>query len=107
MLALAIRQASRNKSNEIATKSGIPTWNDAAVRELAQEIKSPVFIATPFSTKIDDLAEIKFRASASEIAGFGSAIASMIDNSVPLPEDFDKPLNNTSAKNCQYFNGSS
>ncbi len=105
MLALAVRQASRNRSIEIATKSGIPSWNEAAVRELAQEIKSPVFIATPYSTRIDDLAEVKYRASASQIAEFGSAIASIIDNTVPLPENFDRHLIDTVQKIASTLTG--
>jgi len=92
MLALAVRQASRNKSFEIAAKSGIPLWNDAPVRALAQEIKSPVFIASSFSTKLDNLARKTYRAGSNEIARLGFAVASMIDKASPVPEDIDKSL---------------
>ena len=98
MLALAVRQASRNKSLEIAAKSGIPTWNDAAVRELAQEIKTPVFIASLFITKLDDLAEVNYKSSSGDIARLGFAIASVIDKTAPVPGDIDKSLNDTAKK---------
>ncbi len=44
MIALAVRQAVRNIPNEEAKKKGIPLWNDAPVRELAQDSqKSAVY----------------------------------------------------------------
>lgn len=92
MLALAIRQASRNKSLGMAAKSGIPSWNDTPVRELAQDIKSPIFIAASFSTRLDDLAQEKYRSSSDDIARLGFAVACLIDKNAPKPEDFDKSL---------------
>lgn len=93
MLALAIRQATRNKSLGMAAKSGIPSWNDTPVRELAQDIKSPLFIAASFSTRLDDLAQEKYRSSSDDIARLGFAVASLIDKNAPKPDDFDKSLN--------------
>ncbi len=80
MTALAVRQASRNRGIEKAVKAGIPSWNDAAVRELAQGEKCPVFIASPFSTKLDDIAEKTFRDSPSGIAELAFQVAGMIKN---------------------------
>ena len=57
MIALALRQAVRNVPNEEAREKGIPLWNDAPVRELAQDAKSPVFIVTPFNDPLDEIAE--------------------------------------------------
>jgi len=85
MLALAVRQACRNKSIEAAEISGIQSWNDAPVRQQAQKTKNPVFIAYPFATKLDDLAEMKFSASPEEISRAGFRIASLIDTSAPRP----------------------
>jgi NADH-quinone oxidoreductase subunit G len=83
MLALAIRQAIRNKSIRISEKMGIPKWNDAAVRTLNHEIKSPVFIASSFSTKLDDIAEATLYAAPADIARLGFAVASAIHAEVP------------------------
>ncbi len=47
MMALSVRQCIRNKSIGIASKMGIPEWNDSAVRQLNHEVKSPLFIASP------------------------------------------------------------
>ncbi|MCE5347094.1 MAG: NADH-quinone oxidoreductase subunit NuoG [Bacteroidales bacterium] len=93
MIALAVRQASRNRSIRMAAKSGIPSWNDAAVRELAQKIKSPVFIATPLTTSLDDLAELRYNSPTSDIARLGSVISSIIDKIEPLSAGSDKSLN--------------
>jgi NADH-quinone oxidoreductase subunit G len=98
MLALAIRQASRNRSLELATKTGVPLWNDAPVRELAQETRSPVFIAAPLGTKLDDLAEGKYNAAPDDIARFGFAVASTIDTSAPAPGGMDQSIKETAQK---------
>ena len=83
MIALAVRQASRNIPNQEALKKGIPIWDDGPSRELAQNTKSSVFIATPFKDNLDDLAEDTFRASYTDIARLGSAIAASLDNEFP------------------------
>jgi NADH-quinone oxidoreductase subunit G len=79
MIALALRQAAGNVPDREAVKKGIPLWNDAPVRELAQERRSPVFIATPFVDSLDEIAEDTFRAFPAEIADLGFAIAKILD----------------------------
>src|SRR5450759_2310917 len=79
MIALALRQAARNAPNEEAQKIGIPLWNDAPVRVLAQDAKGPVFIATPFNDALDLIAENTFRASHTDIADLGNSIASLLN----------------------------
>jgi NADH-quinone oxidoreductase subunit G len=86
MIALALRQAARNKSNEEADKKGIPLWNDAPVRELAQDAKSPVYIVTPFNDNLDEIAETAFRGSIEEIAIVGSAVASLLNDKAPVSD---------------------
>jgi len=79
MIALAVRQAARNHPNEEAVKNHIPLWNDIPVRQLGQDIKSSVFIATPFFDALDDTAEGTFRGSFREIAELGNAVRSNIE----------------------------
>jgi NADH-quinone oxidoreductase subunit G len=90
MVALAVRQAARNKGIEMAGGFGIPKWNDSAQREKAQDLKSTVFITSPFYTKLDDVAERTFRASNADIARLGFAVASLIDKDTPSGKDLDK-----------------
>lgn len=91
MLALALRQAVRNKSVRIAAKIRIPEWSDAAVREMDQNSKSPLFIASAFSTKLDDVAEKTFHAAPADIARLGFLTASLIHSGAPVVPDPDKP----------------
>jgi hypothetical protein len=43
-LALALRQSVRNKALSLAEDCHIPSWQDAAVRELAQQQRSPLCV---------------------------------------------------------------
>ena len=73
-VALALQQAVRTRSMEIADRLKIPHWQDAAVREAAQDVRSPLFIATPAKTRLDDIASEPYRAAPDDIARFGHAI---------------------------------
>src|SRR5690606_6270450 len=46
-MALALRQAVRNKAKDMAEAAKFPLWHDAAVRKLAMDAKSPLFIVGP------------------------------------------------------------
>jgi len=83
MMALAVREASRNLGKEMATKSGIPSWNAEPVKQVAQDFKSPVFIATPFKDSLDELSEDMFRGTYDAIANLGFAIAFLLNPQAP------------------------
>ena len=55
-IALALRQSVRNKASELAVENNIPVWQDAAVRELAQHNRSPLYILSNAATRLDDVA---------------------------------------------------
>jgi NADH-quinone oxidoreductase subunit G len=93
MIALALRQAARNAAAEEAKKTGIPLWNDAPVRELAQEAKSPVFIATVFTDPLDEIAKENFIGTPAEIARLGFAIALELDGKAPDPKNGNNDIN--------------
>ncbi len=84
MIALALRQAARNKPNEDAVQKGIPLWNDSPVRELGQNIKSPIYIFTAYKDGLDEIAEATFRGPYADIASIGSAIASSLSADAPV-----------------------
>jgi len=83
MIALTLRQAARNLSDAEAKKKGIPLWNDAPVRELAQDTKNPLFIASPFSDSLDEIAEDTFHSQYSDIAELGLMISERLDKKAP------------------------
>lgn len=93
MMALSIRQASRNKSFELAAKRGVQLWNDYPVREIAQDTRTPLFIASSCSTRLDDIATGLFNATPVNIARLGFRIAALIHRSAPSPRNIDKNIN--------------
>ena len=87
MLALAIRQSVRQQPMKDVASANIPSWHDAAARELIQEGKGPLFIATLSSTKLDDVATHNYHAAPENIARLGFAVANSIDPSAPPVTD--------------------
>ncbi len=83
MMALALRETARNKPMKKAAQINIPSWHDAAVRELMQTDRGPVFIASPTPTKLDDIASATIRENAVRIARIGFAIAAYIGSDAP------------------------
>ena len=82
-LALAVRQAGKQSFLPAINKIGVPSWNDAAVREIIQDKTGSVFIATLEPTKLDDCASAVFRAAPDDLGRFGQAIAHLMEETVP------------------------
>ncbi len=91
MLALALRQSARRQPMAIAEKQHIHEWDDAAVREAVQQEKGPLFIGTPNSTRLDEVATETYRAAPDDLARLGFAVAHALDPKAPavadLPDD--------------------
>lgn len=83
MLALAIRQSVRQQPLEQVTEAHLPLWQDAAARELIQDQKGPLFIATFNTTKLDEIATRTYQESPDSIARLGFAVANLISNASP------------------------
>jgi len=91
IMALRLRQAVRHVPMQIVEKLHIPEWLDHSVREAVQDAKGPLFIASPYATKLDDIATATHRAAPDDLARLGFAVAHAIDGSAPavtglLPE---------------------
>ena len=82
--ALALRQAVRGAGFALAAGAKIPPWQDAGVRTFAGELRSPLFIATPAATRLDDVAQTALRAAPADIARLGFAVAACIDPAAPM-----------------------
>ncbi len=76
-MALAVRQALRGATLEMARKAGIPAWQDSGVRGHGQGALSPLFISTAAPTRLDELATAVKYGAAPELSGF--AIAHALD----------------------------
>ncbi len=91
-LALTLRQTIRQAGLEQAEKMRVPRWQDHAVRELAQKDHGPLFIATPYPTRLDDVATETYRAAPDDIARLGFAVAHLLDPASPAVPDLAEPL---------------
>lgn len=94
ILALKLRQSVRQGPMKMAETLHIPQWLDQAVREVVQESKGPLFIASPYATKLDDVSTSTHRAAPDDLARLGFAVAYAIDSTAPevadLPEETAK-----------------
>ncbi len=89
MAALALRQLVRAEGARRAAEAGIPPWNAAGWREVVQDEKAPLFVATPCDTKLDDAAAGVHRAGPDDLARLGFAVAHCIDPAAPDPPGLD------------------
>ncbi len=92
MLALALRQSSRQKPMERPKELKCPMWSDYAVRHVVQDKTGPIFVATPAATKLDDVALHTLRSGPTDLARIGFAVAHELASDAPagvdLPEEF-------------------
>jgi NADH-quinone oxidoreductase subunit G len=86
MLGLAVRQAAKQQPMKEASKAHIPMWHDAANREFMQDKNGPIFIATIYNTKLDEIATATYHSTPDDIARIGFAVAHALDVSAPAVE---------------------
>lgn len=82
-MALSLRQSVRLQPMETAKKLHIPLWMDRGVREAIQDRKGPLYIATPYATRLDEVATGTFHAAPDDIARLGFAVAHAADPLAP------------------------
>jgi NADH-quinone oxidoreductase subunit G len=86
-MALAVRQSVRRQPMEIAETLKIPLWMDQGVREATQGATGPLFIATPYATRLDDVATATFHGAPDDLARLAFAVAHALDAQAPPLED--------------------
>ncbi|MYI01444.1 MAG: NADH-quinone oxidoreductase subunit NuoG, partial [Gammaproteobacteria bacterium] len=82
-IALALRQSVHNKALELADGANIPRWQDAAVRELAQQERSPLCIFACGATRLDDVASDRVIDTPSGLVRNAIELAGRLDASAP------------------------
>ena len=82
-VALALRQSVRNKALELADGAHIPHWQDAAVRELAQQERSPLCIFACGATRLDDVASDRVIDTPAALARNAFELAHRLDSAAP------------------------
>jgi len=90
MLALALRQAVKNEPRKAALDMKIASWNDAAIREVVQQKKGPLFSAGVQATKLDELSAGSWYGTPDELAQLGRAVCSAVANAEPDAGAFPK-----------------
>jgi NADH-quinone oxidoreductase subunit G len=88
-MALALRQSVRQVPMEVPKSLNIPSWMDHGVRDAIQGEKGPLYIATPYGTRLDDVATRTFRASPNDLARLGFAVAHAVDSHSPAVPGFE------------------
>jgi NADH-quinone oxidoreductase subunit G len=88
-IALALRQSVRNKAYEMAADLRLEHWQDAAIRNLAQDQKSPLYIASVAGTRLDDIAAQQISLAPDNIARLGYAVAHRISGDERSDVDSD------------------
>ena len=79
VLALALRQSVRNQPiKDFATRARIPRWDDSPTREITQDRKGPLAIASVAPTRLDDIASLVYRAAPDDLARLGFAVAAAL-----------------------------
>ena len=85
-LSLNLRQAVLVQP-KAANAAHIAEWDTAGMREVIQEARGPLFIATPAPTHLDDVATDVYFAAPDDIARLGFQVAHELDPSAPAPFD--------------------
>lgn len=92
-IALSVRQAVKGKARAMAAAQRVADWQIAAVQNIGQHAKHPLFITNVDNTKLDDIAAWNYRAPVEEQARLGFAIAHALDETAPAVTDLAEGLN--------------
>ncbi len=90
-LALALLQSLRQQPLERADALKIPRWDDAAVRNVIQARRGPLFLAGHRRTWLHDHATESYFAAPDDVARLGFAAAHAIDGGAPAVPDLAPP----------------
>ena len=77
----------------MAAAQRVADWQIAAVQNIGQHAKYPLFTTNVDNTRLDDIAAWNYRAPVDEQARFGFAIAHALDSAAPAVNDLAEGLN--------------
>ena len=98
VLALTLRQLIHRKAAKVAGRVKLPGWNDAGIREVVQNEKELLFIATPCSTRLDDAALRTWRAAPGDLARLGFAVAAALRPEPPVLSNLPDEIGSLAAE---------
>ena len=91
-VALAVRQAVKGKAREMAAAQKVADWQIAAILNIGQRAKHPLFVTNIDDTRLDDIAAWTYRAPVEDQARLGFAIAHALDDSAPAVDGLSREL---------------
>ena len=91
-VALAVRQAVKGKAREMAAAQKVADWQIAAILNIGQRAKHPLFVTNVDDTRLDDIVAWTYRAPVEDQARLGFAIAHALDNSAPAVDGIEPEL---------------
>ncbi|WP_227431187.1 NADH-quinone oxidoreductase subunit NuoG [Psychrobacter sp. I-STPA6b] len=86
-VALAVRQAAKNKAVKMAAALKTQEWLAEPVQRIGQKEYSPVYIIDAVQTKLDDISKVSCVATPEDITKLGYAIAEQINH---LSDDLEQ-----------------
>ncbi len=91
-VALSVRQAVKGKARQMAAAQKVADWQIAAIMNIGQHAKHPLFVTNVDQTRLDDIAAWSYRAPVEDQARLGFAIANALDETAPAVSGIDREL---------------
>lgn len=92
-MALTVRQSVvKTVEKEAAQQVHLPAWQDAALKELAQDSKGFLATVNTNSSPLDELASLQWHAAPDDVARLGFAVASELNSNLSKVPDADDAL---------------
>ncbi len=91
-VAPAVRRAVKGKAREMAAAQKVADWQIAAILNIGQRAKHPLFVTNVDDTRPDDIAAWTYRAPVEDQARLGFAIAHALDDSAPAVDGLSRDL---------------
>lgn len=89
-----MRRAVKGKAREMAAAQKVADWQIAAILNIGQRAKHPLFVTNVDNTRLDDIAAWTYRAPVEDQARLGFAIAHALDNTAPAVDGISSDLQN-------------
>jgi len=87
LAALTLRTWDRLRPTAQEARTHIRSWNDAAVGRAKRREPKKLWLATPYATKLDEIAAETWRAAPDDIARLALALAHALDPAAPAVPD--------------------
>ncbi|RYI01922.1 NADH-quinone oxidoreductase subunit G, partial [Proteus mirabilis] len=82
----------KGKAREMAAAQKVADWQIAAILNIGQRAKHPLFVTNVDDTRLDDIAAWTYRAPVEDQARLGFAIAHALDDSAPAVDGLSQDL---------------